>query len=596
MLANYPNSRDSTAYGRAVLNGGISLFSLMRPYGLNILGGSLLLLVTNLFIVLLPMLINAGISLIEKHNSAPLEFFYWNLNFSSLASVVAWITSLALIIALIRTLSRVVIFDIGRSIERDVRALIFNQICIRDDNFLMRHSVGDIMNHLTSDVSNLRMMTGFATLNIINIFCMFLFTVPLLFRIDFLLASLALLPFPLVMLAMSGISKKMFERTRFYQESLSILVNHVQENLLGAHIVRLFHQQEAESLRFEATNNNTFEAALKLARVRMLMMPLMRLVIGLAVALILFVGTKALTLGRISLGDFVEINARILQLTWPAMSVGFVMSIISRGRASFVRLNKLIALKPLIVDGPQELGELKKLRVHNLVLNPEKHASLSFSLERTQTLGIVGTSGSYKTTLLKSLYRRRPLAQASVFFDNHDINNLSLNSIYKNIAVVTQEPVLFHKSIRENICLARPDVSEKEIEEVLRITKLTQEVKQAPDGLDTIIGERGITLSGGQRQRVALARALLAKRALLILDDALSAVDADTENYIIREIKNYLNDSMVIIATHRLAALKSAHEILVLDQGALLARGCHKELLSNCKLYQELWGFAHAHE
>jgi len=593
MYENQINLKAKKAFGYAIQKDGISLFALMRPYALNVLGGSFLLLATNLIIVSLPLLINAGISLIEKQSSKPVKLFYWDLNFSSIRVVILCIIILAVFVAIVRTLSRIVLFDIGRFIERDLRAMVFNQICIRDDNFLARHQVGDIMNHLTSDTTNLRLITGFATLNIINIFFMFAFTVPLLFRIDTKLACFALLPFPLVMIAMSGISRKMFDTTRFYQERLSVLVNHVQENLLGAHIVRLFHQQKAESARFVATNDSTYEAALRLARVRMLMIPLMRLIIGLAVALLLFMGGQAILLKRITLGDFVEINARILQLTWPAMSVGFVMSIYSRGQASIGRLNKLISRDPLILDGPQELKNLEKISVVNLRVNPNKATGISFSLSRGQILGVVGMSGSYKTTLLRSIYRRRQIDESSIFFDHHDVNNLSLNSIYTNLAVVTQEPVLFHKSIRENICFARPDAREEEVYEVLGITKLLEEVKHAPLGLDTVVGERGITLSGGQRQRVALARALISRRPLLILDDALSAVDADTERHIIREIKNYLSDSMVIIATHRLAAIKDAHEILVLDQGEILARGRHEELLKNCGLYRELWGSSH---
>ena len=221
MRENQINLNAPSAYGHTIQQGGISLVSLLRPYGLKMLGGSLLLLATNLIIVSLPLLINIGISLIEKRHSAPVKFFYWPLNFSSLFWVVFWIIALAVVVAIIRTLSRVVIFDVGRSIERDVRALVFTQICIQDDYFFARHKVGDIMNHLTSDVNNLRMITGFAILNIINIIFMFVFTVPLLFRIDIKLACLALLPFPLVMIAMSGISKKMFDATRFYQERLS---------------------------------------------------------------------------------------------------------------------------------------------------------------------------------------------------------------------------------------------------------------------------------------------------------------------------------------------------------------------------------------
>jgi ATP-binding cassette subfamily B protein len=317
----------------------------------------------------------------------------------------------------------------------------------------------------------------------------------------------------------------------------------------------------------------------------------MRLVIGLSFGLILLLGARALLEHRISLGDFVEVSIRMLQLTWPAMSVGFIMSIYSRGQASIARINNLLSYIPTIIDGPYELRNLHSINVKDLKLNSQKiNHSISFSIKSHELVGIVGPSGSFKSTLLRALYRRHPLAPAKIFFNDHDIISINLNSLYNNIAVVNQEPLLFNTSIRKNLSFYCDTISDKELIKILAVTKLNDEINHMPNGLDTLIGERGISLSGGQRQRVALARALLAKRALLILDDALSAVDAHTEEYIINNLKDYAHKSMILISTHRLNVLAHAHNILVLDKADIVDQGRHEELLARSSLYQQLWG------
>lgn len=580
-----------TAFDQDLSQQAVKFRDLLKPYRFKLALGGMVLLLTNLIVLSMPVLVNAGVSLISSsRQEATIKLFSWHYSVNSLSYLIAIIVVLALLGGLIRTLSRVMIFDVGRSIERDVRAQVLSHISALDDEFYARHQVGDLMNHLTTDVTNIRLVTGFAVLNLMNIILAFCFTVPLLLRIDLVLGICALLPFPVVMLATRGLSQRIFSATKYYQERLSFMVNHIQENLQGAQVVRLFHQQHAEAIRFAKTNHETFLAGVKLARVRVLMYPIMRMVIGLSLALILWVGGMAVWSGHISLGDFVEINTRISQLTWPAMSIGFVMSMLSRGRASLSRLNVLLTKTPAISDGPDSISELNSVNVIELRLSDKNQQALSFSVQRGEMLGLVGVSGSGKTTLLKMLYRRIKISPGSIFYDHHDIANLKLNSLYKQVAVVSQEPFLFHKSLKENISFLKPDASLTDIEQVIKLVKLDSDIASFKDGLDTIIGERGITLSGGQRQRVALARALLAPRPLIILDDALSAVDAETEQFIVGNLRARLANSIIIIATHRLAAIKDAEQILVLDQGRTSAQGRHQDLMSISQLYRELWG------
>lgn len=504
------------------------------------------------------------------------------------------IVGLALLGMVVRTFSRMVIFNIGRTVEGDVRAQLFSQISVMDDAFFVKNNVGDLMNHLTTDVANVRMVAGFVILNIINIGLMFIFTVPILFGIDVWLAVCALLPFPLVILATAGIIRKMFVHTQNYQASLSNLTAHVQENLLGAHVTRLFHRQNEEARLFATTNHKTFEAAMQLGRVRMMMMPVLRLTLGVSVGLVLLAGGYALTSGRISLGDFVEVNARILQLTWPAMSVGFVLSVQSRARASMARINDLLAYAPLIIDGPASVEKVSLINVVGLKYRHEKNLSLnniSFSARLGEMIAVVGASGSHKSTLLKAVQRRLPVSPGMIFLDHHDINDLSLVSLNRQISFVSQEPFIFHKTIKENIALMRPDATLTEIEQVINLVGLNTDISAFPQGLDTKVGERGITLSGGQRQRVAIARALIANRPILILDDAMSAVDGKTENHIIEAIKGMRKEKIIIITTHRLSAIKDADQILVLEKGELVESGTHEELINQPSLYQQLWGY-----
>lgn len=586
------DKRERRAYSYDLDHRRIGFLNLLRPYSRSLFFGFMLLLLTNILMVTLPLLINAGVSLIDKDVPAVVDLIFVQFTIADFSIVLQFIVLFAIAAAVIRTISRIVIFDIGRGIERDVRRRLFFHISVVDDPFFTKKSVGDLMNHLTTDVSNIRLVTGFAALNLMNIILVFVFTVPLLLKIDVVLALVALLPFPLIVLATSQITKKMFLASIAYQQELSTLISHVQENLLGAHVVRLFHQQHQEARRFHKTNHTILSAGLTLGRARIVMLPIMRLIVGVSVLLVLYVGGRSIALGRIDVGDFVEINARLLQLTWPAMSVGFVLSVVSRGRASLDRLNDLLAYKPVIVDGTKQLQDINTIDVKDI--NLAGSSPFSFHAERGQFIGVVGPSGSYKTMLLRALCRRIPLPPRTIFFDNHDIEQLSLSSIYEQIGVVSEDNFIFHKSIVENISFLRPEATTEEIDEVVKLVRLDRDLLTFKDGLNTEVGERGITLSGGQRQRLALARVLLAKRPVIILDDALSSVDVDTERHIISRLLPFAKDSIVIMATQRLSILEKADHILVMERGQLSDEGTHQELMKSSQLYRALFGVHHA--
>jgi ATP-binding cassette subfamily B protein len=305
------------------------------------------------------------------------------------------------------------------------------------------------------------------------------------------------------------------------------------------------------------------------------------------------VGGSALSAGEISLGDFIEVNTRLLMLSWPAISVGLIISIFSQGRASLERINTLLAEEPAIADGTVSKNltgtiELQNVRVgdaEKTILGP-----ISTRFESGTVTGIVGPSGSGKSTLISCLLRQEERMQGAVLFDGTNAVDYRLNALFAQVATVLPEPFLFGESLRSNLCFAQSQASDDEVARVISIVGLDDDIKRMTHGLATLVGEKGVMLSGGQRQRVALARALLAKPKVLILDDCFSAVDAETEMHIVDQLRKNQFAQTVILVSHRLAAMRFVDHILVLDQGQIVESGRHSDLLNRGKLYPALWG------
>ncbi len=569
----------------------VSFRQLFWPYRFWLLLGFFLLLITNAMMLMVPRMINMGVQIIEGKPAA-----------LDMLSVLVWLFCLAILGAIIRTFSRRTLFNVGRGIERDLRSLLFYHLSLLSSDFYEKHSVGDLMSHLTNDINNVRLFVGFAVLNFLNLVIIFSGSIPVLISIDGSLAFACLLPFLLVIVSAQMLTGRMFHRVKEYQASLAKLTEHVQENLSGAGVVRVFHQERVEEKKFQKTNVNTYQTALRVAQISVVMFPLTRMMIGLGVAVVLYVGGREVVLGRMSVGDYVEVNARLLQLAWPAISMGFILSVYSQSRASLARLNELFVLRPKIIDGTYSNVPISLIETKNLSVRLGKQAHLALQnvdvqLKHGRVIGVVGQSGSGKSTLVRILSREIVADQGEIFYNNVEGSQWKLEPLHQQIAVVSSEPFLFSASVRDNIAFAKIDASDEEVKDVIEKVGLTEDVAGFADGLAQIIGERGVMLSGGQRQRIALARALLVDAPVLLLDDCLSAVDSVTESKIMKTLREKGKHVCLLIVSHRLSAIRHADEIVVLEKGKIVQRGRHEELLKQEEqLYGALWGIEQLQE
>ncbi len=597
--------RDVTVLGEAPKSAR-AFGEMFRPYLGATAVGVVWLLISNALMLTVPRLVNEAIAVLDTSGAAASRASV--LRFVGVAEPGLWGIVAAIVVcaaagAAVRVLSRMVLFKVGRDIERGLRSDLFAHLSTLSPTFYRSSAIGDLMSRITSDMTNVRLMAGFALLNALNGGIIFLATLPLMFSIDVKVAAVALLPFPLVLICAQSIARVMFRRTKDNQEALGRLTTAVQENLAGQQVVRAFSREDAEEVRFGKAAHDVYRAALRLASVRLLMGPLMGLMGSLAIGLTIYASGLAIVDDRLTIGDVVELNTRLIQLAWPTIAMGFIISVYQRGKASLARINEVLVVRPDIVDGPVHKGIAGHVRARALSIEvaPGKAGLLDFSVEVLpgQVLGVVGKNGSGKSTFLRALARQLPCPRGQLLVDDVDVNDWHLLALHKGIGVVPEDGFLFSATLADNLAFGRPDATRAEIEAVVDLVDLRRDVLSFPEGLDTLVGERGVTLSGGQRQRTALGRAILARPAVLLLDDALSAVDAATEARIVAALRTgfvsadagaTVRPPTLIIVAHRLSAVRDANEIVVLESGRVCERGTHGALLASNGIYAELWG------
>ena len=558
----------------------------LRPHKRELVIGAFCLIFVNILSVAIPMEVRNIVDDLKE-----------GFTFSYVLNKSTWLIFLATTMGGARLLSRQLVFGVGRKVEVSLRQKLFDRMLEQDPGWIQTIGTGEVITRATSDLENIRRLLGFTVLSLTNTLLAYTFTLPAMLSINPLLTFFAISVYPVLLGTVGLFGGRMVKQRKRQQQALSELSELIQEDLSGISAIKIYGQEQAEQQAFKKLNIRYRDAAINLARTASTLFPLLQGLSSISLLLLIAIGSGQLSSGSLSVGGLVALILYVERLVFPTALLGFTLNTFQLGQVSLERVEELLNHEPTIKD-KDDIKEITKtisgkLEARNLSIKYEDSPrkildEISFKINPGEIVALVGPVGCGKTTLARALGRMIKIEEGTLYLDGNDFMDIQLKQLRRNIALVPQEGYLFTETLSDNIKYGNPEASLEKVKESAYEARMTDDIKGFPDGLKTLVGERGITLSGGQRQRTALSRALLVDSKIIVLDDALASVDNKTASAILQTIKNQYKKTVLMIS-HQLSAAAACDRILVMSDGKIVQEGTHPFLIKKDGLYKSMW-------
>lgn len=571
-------------------------------YKWYLIWGTLFTVISNLFGIFPAQLVRYALDLVREtldiyylYDKSPLQASLYNVFAFSILLYGLLILVLALLKGFFLFLVRQTLIVMSRHIEFDLKNEIYDHYQTLPLAFYRQHSTGDLMARISEDVGKVRMYAGPSIMYGLNLIVLFVLVISYMVSINARLSLYVLLPLPVLSVGIYIVNSIVIRRSEEIQRSLSRLSTFVQEAFSGIRVLKAFVQEDNSAANFEAESDEYRQKSLKMTMVDALFNPLVLLLVGLSNVLVVYVGGQEILAGRLTAGNITEFILYVSMLTFPVMALGWTTSQIQRAAASQERINEFLRIKTDIVSEKNTVQPIKGEVVFSNVrfVYPDSGIvalkNFSMHIRAGETVAILGTTGSGKSTIANLLTRMYDATSGDIRVDGVPLKDYNLVSLRSQLGYVPQDVFLFSESISNNVRFGKPDMPQERVDQAVRDADLYQNIIDFPEGFETRIGERGITLSGGQKQRLSIARAIARDPRILILDDCLSAVDTNTENIILNNLKGIMEDRTSVIISHRVSSAKLADFIIMIDDGEIIEQGTHNELTAKNGAYRELY-------